>query len=123
MFSPQENEPRGPEERQEYADPREQKEEYEAPPQWDSPEYASYEQGYRGYNIHTEGEKLRPAPSISSRQWIWIIIAVIVLLVIGGSVLNTIFGSVFFLAGLVVVGYVICRLSFNQSVHLTVQRF
>src|SRR5205823_14388435 len=89
----------------------------------DSSEYSSYEQGYRGYNIHTEGEKLRPAPSISSKQWIWIIIAVVVLLVIGGSVLNTILGSVFFLAGLVVVGYVIWRLAFNQAVQLPPQSF
>jgi Toastrack DUF4097 len=123
MFSPQENEPRGPEERQENIDPREQKQEYEAPPQWDSSEYSSYGQGYRGYNIHTEGEKLRPAPSISSKQWIWIIIAVVVLLVIGGSVLNTILGSVFFVAGLVCCGYVIWRLAFNRAVQLQVQRF
>ena len=123
MFSPQENEPRGPEERQESIDPSKQHQEYEMPPQLDSSEYSSYEQGYRGYNIHTEGEKLRPAPSISSKQWIWIIIAVVVLFVIGGSVLNTILGSVFFLAGLVVVCYVIWRLAFNQAVQLPVQRF
>ncbi len=123
MFSPQENEPRGPEERQENTDPSEQKQAYEAPPQLDSSEDSSYEQGYRGYNIHTEGEKLRPAPSISSKQWIWIIIAVVVLLVIGGSVLNTIFGSVLFLAGLVCCCYVIWRLAFNQAVQLPVQRF
>src|SRR5438874_8978803 len=120
MFSPLENEPQGPEERQANIDPREQHQEYETPPQWDS---SAYEQGYRGYNIHTEGEKLRPAPSISSKQWIWIIIAVVVLFVIGGSVLNTILGSVFFLAGLVVVCYVIWRLAFNQAVQLPVQRF
>jgi hypothetical protein len=123
MFSPQENEPQGPDERQENAEPREQKQEYEVPPQGDASENSSYEQGYRGYNIHTEGEKLRPAPSISSKQWIWIIIAVVVLLVIGGSVLNSILGSVFFLAGLVVVGYVIWRLAFNQAVQLPLQRF
>ena len=123
MFSPQENEPREPEERQENTDPSEQKQAYEAPPQLDSSEDSSYEQGYRGYNIHTEGEKLRPAPSISSKQWIWIIIAVVVLLVIGGSVLNTIFGSVLFLAGLVCCCYVIWRLAFNQAVQLPVQRF
>jgi Putative adhesin len=122
MFSPQENESRGPEERQESIDPHDQHQEYETP-QWDSSEDSSYEQGYRGYNIHTEGEKLRPAPSISSKQWIWIIIAVVVLLIIGGSVFNTILGSVFFLAGLVVVGYVIWRLAFNQAVQLQVQRF
>ena len=122
MFSPQENEPQEPEERQANTDPREQQQEYETP-QWDASEYATYEQGYRGYDIHTEGEKLRPAPSISSKQWIWIIIAVVVLLVIGGSVLNAILGSVFFLAGLVLVGYVIWRLAFNQAVQLPVQRF
>ena len=123
MFSPQENEPRGPEEKQENTDTSEQNQASHTPPQWDSPEHSSYEQGYRGYDVHTEGEKLRPAPSISSNQWIWIIIAVVVLVVIGGSVLNTILGSVFFLAGLVVVGYVIWRLAFNQAVHLPVQRF
>src|SRR2546430_6783805 len=123
MFSPQENEPRGPEETQEHTDPREQKQEYEAPPQLDSSEYSSYEQGYRGYNIHTEGEKLRPAPSISSKQWIWIIIAAVVLFVIGGSVLNTILGSVFFLAGFVFVGYVIWLLAFNQAMQFPVQSF
>jgi hypothetical protein len=123
MFSPQENEPSGPEERQENIDTREQKQANETPPQWDSSANSSYEQGYRGYDVHTEGEKLRPAPSISSKQWIWIIIAVVVLLVIGGSVLNTILGSVFFLAGLIIVGYVIWRLAFNQAVQLPVQRF
>src|SRR5437764_2357993 len=123
MFSPQENEPRGPEERQEHTDLREQKQEYEGPPQLDSSEYSSYGQGYRGYNIHTEGEKLRPTPSISSKQWIWIIIAVVVLLVIGGSVLNTILGSVLFLAGLVCCCYVIWRLAFNQAVRLPMQSF
>ncbi len=120
MFSSQENEPLGPEERQANTDPREQHQGNETPPQWDS---SSYEQGYRGYDVHTEGEKLRPASSISSKQWIWIIIAVVVLLVIGGSVLNTILGSVFFLAGLVIVGYVIWRLAFNQAVQLPVQSF
>src|SRR6266852_778201 len=123
MFSPQENEPRGPEERQANTDPREQHQENETPPQWDSSANSSYEQGYRGYDVHSEGEKLRPAPSISSKQWIWIIIAVVVLLVIGGSVLNTILGSVFFLAGLVFVGYVIWRLAFNQAVQLPMQSF
>src|SRR6266699_2760129 len=120
MFSSQENEPLGPEERQANTDPREQHQGNETPPQWDS---SSYEQGYRGYDMHTEGEKLRPSQSISSKQWIWIIIAVVVLLVIGGSVLNTILGSVFFLAGLVIVGYVIWRLAFNQAVQLPVQSF
>jgi hypothetical protein len=123
MYSPQENEPRGPEERQTNTDPREQHQVHETPPQRDSSEYGSYEQGYRGYDIHSEGEKLRPAASISSKQWIWIIIAVVVLLVIGGSVLNTILGSVFFLAGLVIVGYVIWRLAFNRAVKLPVQSF
>src|SRR5206468_2925818 len=120
MFSPQENEPRGPEERQANTDPREQHQGNETPPQWDS---SSYEQGYGGYDVHMEGEKLRPAPSISSKQWIWIIIAVVVLLVIGGSVLNTILGSVLFLAALAVVGYVIWRLAFNQAVQLPLQSF
>jgi len=123
MFSPQESEPGKSEERQANSDPGEQKQEYEAPPQLDASEHASYEQGYRGYNIHTEGEKLRPAASISSKQWIWIIIAVVVLLVIGGSVLNQIIGSVFFLAGLLVIGYVIWRLAFNQAVQLALQTF
>src|SRR5437667_7133997 len=123
MFSPQENEPRGPEERQANTDPREQGAGYQQPPEWDSSAYSSYDQGYRGYDMHTEGEKLRPPQSISSKQWIWIIIAVVVLLVIGGSVLNSILGSVFFLAGLVVVGYVIWRLAFNQAVQLPMQRF
>jgi hypothetical protein len=123
MFSPQENEPRGPEERQANTDPREQHEEDQTPPQGDSSAYSSYEQGYRGYDMHTEGEKLRPTPSISSRQWIWIIIAIVALVVIGGSVLNTILGSVFFLAGLLFVGYVIWRLAFNQAVQLPVQSF
>ena len=123
MFSPQENEPQRPEERQENIEPQEQKQAYEPAPQRDTSEYCSYEQGYRGYDVHSEGEKLRPAPSISSKQWIWIIIAVVVLLVIGGSVLNTILGSVFFFAGLVFVGYVIWRLAFNQAVQLPVQRF
>src|SRR2546428_4087633 len=117
MFSSQENEPWGPEERQANTDPREQHEGNETPPQWDS---SSYDQGYRGYDVHTEGEKLRPAPSISSKQWIWIIIAVVVLLVIGGSVLNTILGSVLFLAGLVCCCYVIWRLAFNQPVQLPI---
>jgi hypothetical protein len=123
MFSPQENEPRGPEERQANTDPREQHEEDQKPPQLDSSAYSSYEQGYRGYDMHTEGEKLRPTPSISSRQWIWIIIAIVALVVIGGSVLNTILGSVFLLAGLLFVGYVIWRLAFNQAVLLPVQNF
>jgi len=123
MFSPQENEPQRPEERQANTDPREQYQEYEAPPQPDSSAYSSYEQGYRGYDRHSEGEKLRPAPSISRKQWIWIIIAVVVLLVIGGSVLSTILGSVFFLAGLVIVGYVIWRLAFNRAVQLPLQTF
>jgi Toastrack DUF4097 len=123
MFSPQENEPRGPEERQANTDPREQHQEYETPPQWDSSASSSYDQGYRGYDIHAEGEKLRPTPSISSKQWIWIIIAVVVLLVIGGSVLNTILGSVFFLAGLVCCCYVIWRLAFNRAVQLPPQSF
>src|SRR6516164_9660352 len=123
MFSPQENEPQGPDERQENAEPREQKQEYEVPPQGDASENSSYEQGYRGYNIHTEGEKLRPAQSISSKQWIWIIIAVVVLLIIGGSVLNSILGAVFFLAGLIIVGYVIWRLAFNQAAQLPAQTF
>jgi hypothetical protein len=123
MFSPQENEPQRAEERQANTDPREQQAEYQVPPQADSSAYSSYEGGYRGYDPHTEGEKLRPAPSISSKQWIWIIIAVVVLLVIGGSVFNTILGSVFFLAGLVIVGYVIWRLAFNQAVQLPPQSF
>ncbi len=123
MFSPQENEPQGPEERQANTDPREQGAGYQHPPEWDSSAYSSYDQGYRGYDMHTEGEKLRPPQSISSKQWIWIIIAVVVLLVIGGSVLNSILGSVFFLAGLVVVGYVIWRLAFNQAVQLPPQSF
>ncbi|HYB02492.1 MAG TPA: DUF4097 family beta strand repeat-containing protein [Ktedonobacteraceae bacterium] len=124
MFSPQENEPQGQEERQPGSDSGEQRQEYEMPPpQWDDTEYASYEHGYRGYNIHTEGEKLRPAPSISSKQWIWIIIAVVVLLVILGSVLNEILGSLFFLIGLVVAGYVIWRLAFNRAIPLPLQRF
>src|SRR6266705_3849134 len=117
MFSSQENELLGPEERQANTDPREQHQGNETPPQWDS---SSYDQGYRGYDVNTEGEKLRPVSSISSKQWIWIIIAVVVLLAIGGSVLNTILGSVFFLAGLVIVGYVIWRLVFNQAVQLPV---
>src|SRR5260370_16820609 len=120
MCSNKENEQVGPEERQANTDPREQHQENETPPQWDS---SSYDQGYRGYDVHTEGEKLRPASSISSKQWIWIIIAVVVLLVIGGSVLNTIPGSVFFLAGLIIVGYVICRLAFNRTRQLPVQSF
>src|SRR6266487_5081895 len=120
MFSSQENEPLGPEERQANTDPREQHQGNETPPQWDS---SSYEQGYRGYDVHTEGEKLRPASSISSKQWIWIIIAVVVLLVIGGSVLNSILGSVLFLAGLVCCCYVIWRLAFNQAVQLPMQSF
>jgi hypothetical protein len=123
MFSPQENEPRGPEERQANTDPREQGAQYQSPPEWDSSAYSSYDQGYRGYDAHTEGEKLRPPQSISSRQWIWIIIAVVVLLVIGGSVLNTILGSVLFLAGLVCCCYVVWRLAFNQAVQLPPQSF
>jgi hypothetical protein len=123
MFSPQENEPRGAEERQANIDPREHGAEDQGQPGWDSSAYAGYEGGYRGYDAHTEGEKLRPSPSISSKQWIWIIIAVFVLLVIGGSVINSILGSVFFLAALVFVGYVVWRLAFNQSVQLPVQSF
>src|SRR6266581_1011348 len=106
MFSPQENEPQRPEERQANSDPREQRSEDQIPPEMDSLASSTYESGYHGYSPHVEGEKLRPSPSISSKQWIWIIIAVLVLLAIGGSVLNTILGSVFFLAGLVIVGYV-----------------
>ena len=60
MFSPQENEARGPEERQANTDPREQGAGYQQPPEWDSSAYSSYDQGYRGYDMHTEGEKLRP---------------------------------------------------------------
>ena len=123
MFSPQENEPQETEEKQAYTDPSEQEQEHEVPPLRNSSAYDSYEQGYRGYDMHTEGEKLRPAPSISSKQWIWIIIAVVVLLIIGGSVLNTILGSVFFLGGLILVGYVIWRLAFNQAVQLPMQSF
>ncbi len=123
MFSPQENEPWRPEERQANTDPREQGAEDQRPPMWDSSAYASYDQGYRGYDMHTEGEKLRPPQSISSKQWIWIIIAVVVLLVIGGSALNSILGSVFLLAGLVAVGYVIWRLAFNQAVPVLPQSF
>ena len=123
MFSPQENEPERQEEKQASSDSGEQGQENETPPQLDDDEYGSYEQGYRGYNIHTEGEKLRPAQSISSRQWIWIIIAVVVLLIILGSVLNEILGSLFFLVGLVVVGYVIWRLAFNRAVPLPMQAF
>ncbi len=123
MFSPLENEPQKQEESQAHIDAGEQKREYEAPPQEDYSEFSSYEQGYRGYNVHTEGEKLHPAPSISSKQWIWIIIAGVVLLAILVSILNEILGSLFFLVGLVVVGYVIWRLAFNQAVQLPVQRF
>jgi Putative adhesin len=123
MFSPQENEPRGAEERQANTDPREQGAEDQIPPEPDSSAYSSYEEGYRGYDPHMEGEKLRPSQSISSKQWIWIIIAVLVLLVVGGSVINSILGSVFFLAALVFVGYVIWRLAFNQAVQLPVQSF
>ena len=123
MFSPQENEPQGAEERQANTDPREQQAEYQVPPQPDSSAYSSYEGGYRGYDPHMEGEKLRPSQSISSKQWIWIIVAVLVLLVIGGSVINTILGSVFFLAGIAVVAYVIWRLAFNQAVQLPMQSF
>ena len=123
MFSPQENEPQGQEERQANTDPREQGAEDQSPPEWDSSAYSSYDQGYRGYDAHTEGEKLRPSPSISSKQWIWIIIAVFVVLVIGGSLLNTILGSVFFVAAILVVGYVIWRLAFNQAVQLPIQSF
>ena len=123
MFSPQENEPRGAEERQANIDPREQGAEDQSQPGWDSSAYAGYEKGYRGYDVHTEGEKLRPSPSISSKQWIWIICCIAVLVVIGGSVINSILGSVFFLAALVVVGYVVWRLAFNQSVQLPVQGF
>src|SRR5215471_5130942 len=111
MFSPQENEPQGAEERQANSDPREQGTGNQRPPGWDSSAYESYEQGYRGYDMHTEGEKLRPPQSISTKQWIWIIIAVVAILVTLGSVLNTILGSIFFLAGLVFVGYVIWRLA------------
>jgi hypothetical protein len=123
MFSPQENEPDRQEEKQASSDLGEQKQAYETPPQPDDAEYGSYEQGYRGYNIHTEGEKLRSTQSISSRQWIWIIIAAVVLLVILGSVLNEILGSLFFLIGLAVVGYVIWRLAFNRAVPLPLQTF
>jgi hypothetical protein len=123
MFSPQENEPQRAEERQENTDPREQGAQDQRPPEWDSSAYGSYEQGYRGYDMHAEGEKLRPPQTISSKQWIWIIIAVIVLFIIGGSVLNTFLGSVFFLAGLLVIGYVIWRLAFNQAVQLPPQSF
>ncbi len=66
MFSPQENEPQGPEERQANTDPREQGAGYQHPPEWDSSAYSSYDQGYRGYDMHTEGEKLRPPQSIVS---------------------------------------------------------
>src|SRR5207248_2364261 len=110
----------GPEERQENTDPREQHQEYETPLQWDA---SSYEHGYRGYDAHTEGEKLRPSPSMSSKQWIWIIIAIFVVFVISGSLLNTILGSVFFVAAILVVGYVIWRLAFNQAVQLPMQSF
>lgn len=123
MFSPQENEPQGAEERQANIDPGEQRAEDQVPPRGDSSAYSSYDQGYRGYDMHTEGEKLRPSKSISSRQWILIIIAVLVLLVIGGSIFNTILGSVFFLAALAVAAYVIWRLAFNQAVQLPVQSF
>ena len=123
MFSPQENEPQGAEERQANTDPREQGPEYHVPPEPDSSAYSSYEQGYRRYDPHMEGEKLRPPQSLSSKQWMWIIIAVVVLLVIGGSVLNTILGSVLFVAGLVCCCYVIWRLAFNQAVQLPMQSF
>src|SRR5262245_6179378 len=102
MYSPQENEPQAPEERQANTDPGEQSAGYQRPPEGDVADNSSYEQGYRGYDAHTEGEKLRPPQSLSTTQWIWIIIAVVAIFVIGGSILNTILGSVFFLAGLIV---------------------
>src|SRR5207244_5875761 len=40
-----------------------------------------------------------------------------------GSVINTILGAVFFLAGIAVVAYVIWRLAFNQAVQLPMQSF
>jgi hypothetical protein len=123
MFSPQENEPRVQEERQANTDPREQSAGYQRPPEWDLASDSSYEQGYRGYDTHREGEKLRPPQNLSTNQWIWIIIAVVVLLVIGGSVLNAILGSVLFLAGLVCCGYVCWRLAFNKAVPLPPQSF
>ena len=118
MFSPQENEPQEPEEMQandDFASSNMSTRRRRGIPR--SMVRMSRDTG--GYDVHSEGEKLRPAPSISSKQWIWIIIAVVVLLVIGGSVLNTILGSVFS-AGLVFVGYVIWRLAFNQAVQLPV---
>ena len=123
MFSPQEHEPQGAEESAANTDPREQGAEDQAQPRWDSSAYESYEGGYRGYDAHMEGEKLRPAQSISSKQWFWIIIAVLVLFAIGGSVLNAILGSVIFLGVIVVMGYVIWRLAFNQAVQLPPQSF
>jgi hypothetical protein len=123
MFSPQENEPRDAEERQANIDPREQGAEDQSQQGWDSSAYAGYEEGYRGYDVHTEGEKLRPSPSISSKQWIWIIVAVLVLLAIGGSVFNAVLGFVIFLWVIVVMAFVFWRLAFNQSVQLPVQSF
>jgi hypothetical protein len=123
MFSPQENEPQGAEERQANTDPREQGAEDQSPPGWDSSAYSGYEQGYRGYDPHMEGEKLRPPQSLSSKQWILIICCVAVLVVIGGSVINSILGSVFFLAALALIAYIVWRLAFNQAVQLPVQSF
>jgi Putative adhesin len=123
MFSSQENEPQGQQERQANTDPREQNDENQVPPQSDASADSSYEQGYRGYDMHTEGEKLRPSATISSKQWIWIIVVVLGLLVLGGTILDSIIGSVFILAALAGAAYVIWRLAFNQAVQLPMHSF
>ncbi len=123
MFSPQENVPQGPEPRQVNTDPREQSPKYQIPLELDSSAYSSYEQGYSGYTSHMEGEKLRPSPPLTSKQKMWIIIAIIVVVAFGGSIINAVLGLALSLIGIALVAYVIWRLAFNQAVQLPMQSF
>lgn len=114
MFSPQENAPQGPEVvRPVNTDPREQSYEYQN---------SSQASGYSGAS-YMRGEKLNPTSTFSQRQWIWIIIAVVVVLVIGGSIINAISGLIFFVLGVAAIVYTFWRFVYNHAVPLPPQSF
>ena len=123
MFYPQENEPGGTEEQQSNSEPREQYTDYQTPPQPDYAREASYERGYGGYAANTGGEKLRPRPLSSQRQWLWIICAVLALFIAGGWFFNFVSGFVFTMIGIAVIAYILWRVAFNQKVGLPPQSF
>lgn len=123
MFYPQENEPRGTEERQANSDPREQYAGYQTPPEPDYARDASYERGYSGYATYTGGEKLRPRMNTQPKQWLWIIVIIMVILISGGWFFNFFSGLVFTLIAIAIIAYVLWRVAFNQKMELPPQSF